>query len=181
MCINWIQGCCSTNFGTALVRLLSCLQDVIASALPFFSRRTEIRTINGGQTQEAQSQGVSPPASSSSHQPQEALRSARQQKRHLLPRPAAAPLSQEQKQVQKVDRRSGTAKGGVHGCCSSTQNHQVSNFGACSVKLLTGGLIWDVCLQDLTGRNPGPHSRQGPAKLSSRPPCSTLSLQTFRM
>lgn len=48
--------------------------------------------------------------------------------------------------------------------------------------LLTRGLICDAfCLQDLTGRSPGPHSQQGPAKLSSLLPCSTLSLQTFPM
>uniref|UniRef100_A0A671XGH4 Coiled-coil domain containing 28B n=1 Tax=Sparus aurata TaxID=8175 RepID=A0A671XGH4_SPAAU len=47
-----------------------------------------------------------------------------QQKCHLLSRPAAASLPQEQRQVQEVHRSAGAAQRGVHSRRSSTKDHQ---------------------------------------------------------
>lgn len=81
---------------------------------------------DGGQTQEAEPQGVTAPAPSPAHQPTQALRPASQQERHLLSRPAAASLPEEPRQVQEVDRGAGAAQRGVHsGCRRSAKDHQV--------------------------------------------------------
>lgn len=81
---------------------------------------------DGGQTQEAQPQGVAATAAAAAHQPSQALRPSGQQERHLLPRPAAASLPKEPRQVQEVHRGAGAAEGGVYsGRRRSAQNHQV--------------------------------------------------------
>lgn len=88
-------------------------------------QRKHLRNNNGRQTQEAEPEGVSPSTPSSPYQPPQALRPACQQKCHLLSRPAAASLPQEQRQVQKVHRSTRAAQRGVHSRRSSTKDHQV--------------------------------------------------------